>query len=69
MSNWQPIETAPKDNTAVLVHVPMKTINFVSTAFWDTTACEWRVAWVGIDNKPCVIKEPTHWQPLPQPPE
>jgi hypothetical protein len=67
---WQPIETAPKDNSAVLVYVPMRSVKFMATAFWDTVAGEWRVAWTGLHNKPSVIKdpEPTHWMPLPEPP-
>jgi hypothetical protein len=65
---WQPIETAPKDNSCVLVYVPMKTTKFIATAFWDTVACEWRVAWTGLQNGPSRIENPTHWAPLPDAP-
>ena len=68
MTEWQPIETAPKDNSAILVYVPMETIKLMATAFWDTVANEWRVAWTGISNKPVKVGNPTHWMPLPERP-
>lgn len=68
LQGWQPIESAPKDNSAVLLYVPMNTIHFVTTAFWDTVAQEWRVAWTGIQNTPSKVEGATHYMPLPSPP-
>lgn len=65
---WQPIETAPRDNSAVLLYVPMETIHFVATAFWDTVKQDWFVAWTGLDNPRAKVFNPTHWMPLPSPP-
>ena len=58
MSSWQPIETAPKDGTEILV--------------WDGNEHQilwWldSVGWVGDDD--FTDKLPTHWQPLPAPPD
>ena len=70
MSEWQPIETAPKDGTKILVHGPMKEDPATATPH-DRTYTEvcpwylgrWTVTWkVGHG-------EPTHWMPLPDPPE
>ena len=79
MSEWQPIETAPKDGTAVVlygkgllrsgyeqavgVYIPIHGEDDDSTIRW------WHVE----DGKfgPYAIRgpSPTHWMPLPPPPE
>ena len=55
---WQPIETAPKDKTLVLVYRPnsREQIAIRVVRDWCGRAC-------------CPIAEPTHWMPLPAPPE
>ena len=61
---WQPIETAPKDGTAVLVSEG----RFIHCVEWNDEY-EW---WAVDDNKlgPFRLRgtAPTHWQPLPPPP-
>lgn len=70
---WQPIETAPKDGTEVILWFPFKGIAInglygeVSEGDWETgnrTWMEWLVAdelWFQEDPS----QAPTHWMPLP----
>ena len=57
-TRWQPIETAPKDGTEVLVSIYQRP----TFASW----LEHRHAWVGRDQHS--LTAPTHWLPLPAPP-
>lgn len=67
---WQPIETAPKNGSEILVRYG----ETVSVVHWDEDAAEmydgvgWRdigdMGWGGT-----VGLEPTHWTPLPEPPK
>lgn len=76
---WQPIETAPKDGTSVLLckeidadgnpidwSEDLKTAQvFVQVAAW------WEDCWVvycSLIEDPLLHFEPTHWMPLPDPP-
>jgi hypothetical protein len=68
MSEWQPIETAPKDGTRILGYDG----STVSGTYWHDSFREWRNeseaagdnhGWYGHDRW-----VPTHWQPLPEPP-
>lgn len=60
---WQPIETAPKDWSDVLLHDPNypDDTRTVFEGFFDKNAERWRDA----RNQRV---EPTHWMPLPSPP-
>ena len=65
MSEWQPIETAPKDGTMFLGaragHV------WVRVSFWRKT--DKRFGWHGAQSmKTEVANQPTHWMHLPEPP-
>ena len=53
---WQPIETAPKDKTPVLLHEAGNV--FTGSFAWG----QW---WDEYDN----AKAPTEWMPFPEPPE
>ena len=57
MNMWQPIETAPKDGSSILLATPKGRI---ADGFWALTYGVW--SW------PYVMVEPTHWMPLPAPP-
>ena len=61
MSEWQPIESAPK-NTEILVYTPIDGV--VSSSYqhgcWQKLT---RVLMGGKEN------DPTHWMPLPPAPE
>jgi hypothetical protein len=62
MSDWQSIETAPKNETDVLTFGPAGMI----VARYDDDA--WRIYNNGYEDA-TVRKQPTHWMPLPSPPE
>ena len=67
MSEWMPIETAPKDGTDVLLFTKEGIIQGYFTYFeWDQT-----VVYATYDGSGCVAfyREPTHWMPLPPPPK
>lgn len=66
MSEWLPIETAPKDGTQVLLyHRRYGTIR----GAWRNTGDEYGECWAGTYMMPGLTEiQPTHWQPLPQPP-
>lgn len=54
---WQPIETAPRDGTWILVYVNGTVTNaFFYLGHWD-------------DGDYFSRMEPTHWMPLPEPPD
>lgn len=61
MMEWQPIETAPRDGTRVL-------LGYEGAADYDI--CVWHAAlgnWFNEYSHPVPIT-PTHWMPLPDPP-
>lgn len=68
MGEWQPIETAPKDGTTVLLLI----LGVVIEGSWGRNACLfWDVAWLPSHGCGCCTHpnpEPTHWMPLPPPP-
>ena len=73
MSEWQPIETAPKDGTYVMVGRDMgEPWGFVLGtgfyAFVDSLVNGWVCR--GIVDPPgdLGLGNPTHWMPLPEPP-
>lgn len=61
MSEWQPIETIPKDGKAVLGCLG----NVVWPCFWHTYQQRVKVAAMGSWSE----WDPTHWMPMPPPPE
>ncbi len=58
---WQPIETAPKDETRVLIYRP-GFAEAVCVAWWSQN---WK-CWRSVPGQHGW--HPTHWQPLPAPP-
>lgn len=63
---WQPIETAPKDGTSILVAAPG---GVVTEASWSSRDNGWFDAY-GLREDPWEGNKlhPTHWMPLPEPP-
>jgi hypothetical protein len=74
MSEWQPIETAPKDRlTNVLLWFPYdgkypeKCEGFCFIGIWGYPGEDDDICW--IDPYDCdKLGDPTHWMPLPNPP-
>lgn len=67
MSQWQPVESAPKDGTLILAFLPESALMKIVFARWDDEFACW------YDDKgesafPIDV-EVTHWMPLPEPPE
>ena len=67
MNEWQPIATAPKDLTEVLVYDPdyggvvvAQYEMYATRPFWSSDIHDFTTGGHKI--------EPTHWQPLPPPP-
>ena len=70
---WQPIETAPKDGTKVLLYGPLSCskgiIRKVPKMAVDRYAQpEDKLGWTGWGKFNPKFWPPTHWQPLPEPP-
>ena len=52
---WLPIEIAPKDGTEILAYADNK----IMVLYWDRGFWLWGAI---------AIHDPTHWMPLPEPP-
>ena len=69
---WQPIETAPKDGTRVLIYdgVAIKSGMFVQWFhyFLQEKQEGWGTNWDNEFQAPDEVMYPTHWMPLPAPP-
>jgi hypothetical protein len=61
MSEWQPIETAPKDGTPVLAFIGDG--DGAAVLGWSAGCREWQDY-----NGSSPRYDPTHWMPLPPPP-
>ena len=66
MSEWQPIDMAPKDGTALLLHPAFDRLFAVGRWAWEYDEGVWYMDNVGHLNG---IWKPTHWMHLPKPPE
>jgi uncharacterized protein DUF551 len=62
---WQPISTAPKDGTRVLVCKPIKT---GSPKKYGIYISRWNGLYWAAVNPAIYQNGPTHWMPLPLPP-
>lgn len=65
--DWQPIETAPKDGTSVLLWDG----EFQFTGEWMVEAIDgshWWIATLHGQKQVACDPQPTHWHPLPPPP-
>lgn len=69
MSEWKPIETAPKDGTRFLA---VDDTGRMVVTLWGKVSHVpiyfWLLMDVPIDPEDIDMWEPTHWMPLPPPP-
>ena len=70
---WQPIETAPKTSSSILVWVPENKCTFCVTWIGPQETCEsggWSIFGGGwrICSTRDMVQRPSHWMPLPEPP-
>ena len=63
---WQMIENAPKDGTSVLLYWPGR--RSIRTGSWMRPSPEYVHHWC-MDDKWTPGEDPTHWMPLPSPPD
>lgn len=81
MSGWQPISTAPKDGTAILIYEPADESRFNEASIY---VCRWEShegmtwkrehgpgagAWTETEGEQFLEFDPTHWMPLPEAPK
>jgi len=72
---WQPIKTAPKDGTVILLYAHTSGRNdyrwFIGRSKADTTFYKKRADWYALplthSASHALLFNPTHWMPLPQP--
>lgn len=82
MSKWQPIETAPRDGTEIILRKGGRVTSGAYIEWTETeshfhgstgvylgeTECDSGADWQSWDGGFCTDDAPTHWQPLPAPP-
>lgn len=64
---WQPIETAPKDGTEILVSDSRCLDGFMQVVCWDDDRPD-NYSWATSDGPSFHADAFTHWMPLPEPP-
>ena len=70
-AGWQPIETAPRDGTSVLLAVEWKPKDVVGEAYWDVDMEEWWWMNTSPSDSTGEFVLPDYilgWRPLPAPP-
>ena len=66
---WQPIETAPKDGTRIIVAKQSGYVMaWASSAYWFERQYKDREKYSGWTDGFDTLATPTHWMPLPAPP-
>lgn len=81
MTEWQPIETAPKDGTWILLtggnieewdvdeevtnNPPIVTARFYRIEWWGSDLFDWYIAPYDSGLLHISYENPTHWMPLP----
>lgn len=66
---WQPIETAPKDGTSVILAAVRDGKYVVGEGLWEGDAWWWANEWGDYNTDQIeMYRQVTHWMPLPDPP-
>lgn len=71
---WQPIETAPKDGTKIVLLCDLWQGRTPIVAHWDENGATYegpmgRFTWhTSMDGDTVAERVPTHWLPIPEPP-
>lgn len=66
---WQPIETAPRDGTPVLIYGPLEVFdNSRPAQIGVACCCEATGFWICASGNDAIY-QPTHWRPLPPQPQ
>jgi hypothetical protein len=70
-TGWQPIETAPKDGTRVILWAP-DYCDYAVGGEWCDRVGAWDAECGMMDDGPAMFEDecdgPTHWRPFPAPP-
>jgi len=68
MTNWQPIETAPKEGTEILLTVKYRSVKSrVFTQVLTAQFCKQYQEWIATSGDE-IDGTATHWMPLPEAP-
>lgn len=65
---WQPIETAPRDGTIVDLWRPNYGGERLCAYRWEQLS-EGNGFFSPVGSGYCVVRDATHWMPLPEPPK
>ena len=65
---WQPIETAPKDGTRLILGFALAESSWVGEGYYHVGDCNWYEANTDPTDSWSDSCSPTHWRPLPAPP-
>lgn len=69
MSEWQPIETAPRDGREIIAYRPFAFKHGDAAICVCRSTAEKHFAWDGGENYTDRANTATHWMPLPEPPK
>lgn len=75
MTEWKPIDTAPKDGTAILIYPAYSMwLDHKKLPNYIPYVCRWKddafgAGWIEASGEEYHLFEPTHWMPLPAAPE
>lgn len=69
MNEWQPIETAPKDGTRILLAGKHGVVPMI-VGYWEASCQVWVYDFFEREDEFFeIVRQPTDWMELPEPPE